>query len=303
MPYGKLQGQTGLPKTDMLARLLKQIIGWRTSAGARSRIRKYLASGQKPWTPGYAEYKEKFLGEALRDKDLLASFRRNKTLPAQYGFRLDERVVEYPWILTRLGIAERLLLDAGSALNFPHLLDLPEMKSRSVVIYNLSPESVVKRSNVSYIYGDLRRTILNSEYFDEIVCISTLEHVGMNNTFLYSKDIRFDELRTDDYQDTVKEFKRLLKPGGRLFITVPYGHYENLGWLQQFDRQKVETAVEVFDGSSSSIAYYRYSADGWQIADADACADCSYLDIHHHPNYEPDYVAAARSVACLEMVK
>ena len=287
----------------MISQLREKVIRWRASATARSRIKKYLASGHKPWTPGYAEYKEDFLSSVLRDSVLLDGFLGNKVLPPQYGFRLDERVVEYPWIFARLGITERLLLDAGSALNFPHLLDLPELKSRSVVIYNLSPESVVKRSNISYIYGDLRHTMLNSEYFDEIVCISTLEHVGMNNTFLYSKDIRFDELRPDDYQDVVKEFKRLLKPGGRLFITVPYGRYENLGWLQQFDQQKVKIAVEVFGGSSSSVAYYRYSADGWQIADADACADCSYFDIHHRPDYEPDYVAAARSVACLEMVK
>ncbi len=125
----------------------------------------------------------------------------------------------------------------------------------------------------------------------------------MNNTFLYSKDSHFNEFRPDDYQDVVREFKRLLKPGGRLFITVPYGRYENLGWLQQFDHQKIDTVLEVFGGSASSVAYYRYFADGWQVTDADTCADCSYFDIYSRSDYEPDYVAAARSVACIEMVK
>ena len=243
------------------------------------------------------------LRDVLGDQELLDRFLHNRVLPANYGFRIDERVVEYPWVLSRLGVAERLLLDAGSALNYEYILDHPTLRSRSVVIYNLSPESVVRRSNVSYVYGDLRRTILKSECFDEIVCISTLEHVGMNNTFIYSKDPRFNEFRPDDYQDVVREFKRLLRPGGKLFITVPYGCYENLGWLQQFDRQRIETVLEVFGGSASSVAYYRYFADGWQVADADACANCSYFDIHNSLDYEPDYVAAARAVACIEMVK
>ncbi|MFC1917408.1 class I SAM-dependent methyltransferase [Chloroflexota bacterium] len=262
-----------------------------------------MASGRKPWTPGYADYKEVLLGEVLGNQGLLDRFRLNSALPAQYGFRIDERIIEYPWVLARLDATEKLLLDAGSALNFQYVLDLPMLKIRSIAIYNLSPENTVRRNNVSYIYGDLRHTILNSDCFDEIVCISTLEHIGMDNTFLYSKDIHFNELRLDDYQGAIIEFKRLLKPGGKLFITVPFGRYENLGWLQQFDQQKIETVLEVFGGSVSSVFYYRYSADGWQIGNADECVDCSYFDVHHRPDYEPDYVAAARAVACIEMVK
>lgn len=287
----------------MISGLLKRIGSWCMLAVASKNRKKYLASGQKPWTPGYAEYREMVIRGILGDKELLSCFHHNRRLPAQYGFRVDERVIEYPWVLSRLEIAEHLLLDAGAALNFQYLLDLPELKSRFLVIYSLSPGSVIKRSNVSYIYGDLRHTMLNNENFDEIVCISTLEHVGMDNTFLYSKDSRFNEFRPDDYQEVVKGFRRLLKPAGRLFITVPYGRYENLGWLQQFDQQRVETVVNIFAGSASSVTYYRYFAAGWQIANADSCADCSYFDIHHRSDYESDYVAAARAVACIEMVK
>jgi len=268
----------------------------------RARMRKYVKSARNPWTAGYKEYKKKVLCDILADQKMLERFLVGQALPAEYGFRVDERVVEYPWVLSRLQPAERYLLDAGSALNFQHILDVPVLQSRTIVIYNLAPEGVVKRSNISYIYGDMRNSILRTECFDEIVCISTLEHVGMNNSSLYSKDSRFNEFRPDDYQCVVSEFKRLLKPGGRLFITVPYGRYENHGWLQQFDDKMIRTVVEVFEGSNSDVAYFRYHADGWQIADAGQCADCCYFDIHKS-NYEPDYAAAARAVACLEMVK
>ncbi len=101
----------------------------------------------------------------------------------------------------------------------------------------------------------------------------------------------------------IREFKRLLKPGGKLFITVPYGRYENLGWLQQFGNRMVKEVLDVFGGSESNVAYYKYVADSWQVADVDACAESSYFDIHIRPDYEPDHVAAARAVACIEMVK
>ena len=44
-------------------------------------------------------------------------------LPARYGFRVDERVVEYPWLFSRFFAGEGTLLDAGSTLNFDYLLE------------------------------------------------------------------------------------------------------------------------------------------------------------------------------------
>jgi hypothetical protein len=287
----------------MSYRLFENIRKRRAAGGADARIREYLKSGCKPHTAGYKEHKKKILCDVLANQELLACFRCGETLPANYGFRIDERIVEYPWILAMLGAAEGLLLDAGSALNYEYLLDHPVLRNRKIVIYNLSPERFLSRDSVSYIFGDLRHTILRNESFDEVVCISTLEHVGMNNTLLYSKDARFDEFKPNDYLDVVREFKQLLKPCGRLFITVPYGRYENHGWLQQFDCRMVDTVLDTFGPSSRSIAYYKYFPDGWQIAKAEECTDCSYFDIHNKSDYEPDYVAAARAVACIEMAK
>lgn len=266
-------------------------------------IRKYLSSGQKPWTTGYNDYKELFISRTLQDNDLLDCFLHDKLLPINYGFRLDERCVEYPWLFSRFCDTNRSLLDAGSALNFKYLLNLPVLKNRNIVIYTLSPEGTLSRSNISYIYGDLRQTIIKSEYFDEIVCISTLEHIGMDNTVLYSRDDRFAEFRPNDYQIAVKELYRLMKPEGKLYITVPYGRYSNHGWLQVFDKSMVDSILKVFDGSVYSVSYYRYEVDGWQISSADDCVDCTYFDIHQQPDYDSDYAAAARAVACMELIK
>jgi hypothetical protein len=114
-------------------------IGRRLASGRTDvKIRKYLKSGCKPYTPGYKEHKKKVIYSMLADEELLSLFRCDKILPANYGFRIDERVVEYPWVLARLGVAEGLLLDGGSALNYEYLLDHPVLRNRKIVIYNLS---------------------------------------------------------------------------------------------------------------------------------------------------------------------
>ncbi len=272
-------------------------------ARANLRIKKYLTSGRKPWTTGYGEYKEKYLCNALGNNDLIDCFYKNKKLPINYGVGIDERVVEYGWLFSRIGDENRFLLDAGSALNLSYILEQDVLKNRPVVIYNLAPEQVTRRSNLSYIYGDLKQTVLRSECFYEIVCISVLEHVGMNNTFLYSENSTYNEFKPDDYQLVVREFRRLLKPGGKLFLTVPYGCYENHGWLQQFDQKMIKKLIEVFDGSECHVVYYKYFSNGWQIADSADCVDCSYFDVHKRTDYDPDNAAAARAIACIELIK
>jgi SAM-dependent methyltransferase len=274
---------------------MNSIVAWK--------IRKYIRNGSKPWTTGYNEFKKMFINDVLKQNDLLECFKMNLSLPDRYGYRLDERAVEYPWLFSRLNMEKRLLLDAGSALNFRYLLFNKWLSPRFLVVYTLAPEQVVRKSNISYVYGDLRSTILKSECFDEIVCISTLEHIGMNNHFLYSKDSIYNEFEPDSSLGAVKELKRLLKSGGRLFITVPYGRYQNLGWLQQFDHKMVAKLIDTFNGSKTTETYFKYQNDQWQVTSAETCSDCRYFDVHNQPTFEADYLAAARTVACIELIK
>jgi hypothetical protein len=268
-----------------------------------SPIETYLANGQKPWTTGYWQYKDAFINRTLSDADILTMFRQNQQLPAGYGFHLDERAIEYPWVFSRLENKTTRLIDAGGTLVFPFLLRLPILQSKSIVVCTLGPENwMVQRPNVSYIYGDLRQTILREAIFDEIVCISTLDHIGMDNTFMYTVDNKYRESNLDDYLLVITELKRLLVPQGRFLFTVPFGRRENHGWMQQFGQDEVNRAIDVFGGEVKDAGYYRYEPEGWQKASAVECSDCQYFDIHHSKEYGPDYAAAARAVACLELV-
>src|SRR5207249_8814649 len=75
---------------------------------------------------------------------------------------------------------------------------------------------------------------------------------------------RSSDLNERDFALAVRELRRVLVRGGRLLLTVPYGRPRQLGWLQVFDRGKVEQVIEEFGGSVVQQAYYRYCERGWQ---------------------------------------
>jgi SAM-dependent methyltransferase len=263
---------------------------------------RYQQGGCKPWSTGYITFRNRFIENTLNSPETIRLFTNNQELPSGFGVRLDERVIEYPWFFSRLYTEGKYILDAGSVLNFEYILQRPELANKRIVIYTLSPEKIFRNANISYLYGDLRETILRSNTFDTIACISTLEHVGMDNTMLYSSDENFKENSPKDYLKVVTELHRLLKQNGQLLLTVPYGKYENHGWLQQFDMDLVQSILDTFEGTAK-ISYYKYSLKGWQLADRQSCDECHYYNIHATPEIQPDSAAAARAVACIQLLK
>ena len=269
-----------------------------------SDIDRYLKSGRVAWSPGYKKYRYNLLAAIPTDRELLGVFARRESLPQGYGVGVDERIVEYPWLLSRMSGTGKLVLDGGSALNYPFLLDAPQFSGKRLVILTLTPESTMaKRQNVSYMFGDLRDTIFRDGIFDLIVSISTMEHIGMDNTKLYTQDDQLNESQPDDYLRVMDEFHRILKPGGRFLMTVPFGKAQDIGWLYQFDSKRLRQAITTFGPDLESATFYKYCHDGWDLADEYACADCEYYDVHSASAPAPDLAAAARAVACLEFVK
>jgi SAM-dependent methyltransferase len=292
-----------LSRLRSIARGAALAIGIVESRHALSPIDQYLASGRVPWSEGYSKYKNAYIADVLAHSDLLAQFAASAELPPGYGSRLDERVVEYPWVLSRLQQASGRILDAGSTFATNLVLDLPWMRHADLVIYTLATDVVVRRAGVQWVYGDLRSIALRDASVEAVACISTLEHVGMAQSFAYSAARPFPEVQPDDALLALLEIRRILAPGGRLLLTIPYGRREDHGWLQQFDAAGIQRLITVFAGQVAAEAYYAYSANGWHRSTANACADASYFNIHATPAIELDGAAAARAVCCLELLR
>lgn len=259
----------------------------------------FIANGKKPWSKGYRICKEKKIAEVLEHGD----FNPDK-LPFGYGFRLDERIVEYPWLMSRLPPNKGTLLDAGSILNFDFILSQNKISTKKVFISTLAPESKsFWRDGISYIYEDLRETCYKDNYFDWIVSISTIEHVGLDNTMIYTTDNSKNENNPNSYLLAIKEFHRVLKPDGVLYISLPFGKRKNHGWLQVFDSEMLDELVDEFSPTSIIEHHFNYEPDGWQVSSREKSKNATYFDIHKQKTYDSDYAAAARAVVCLELVK
>jgi len=241
----------------MLRALLNKPYDNYISFHRRRNINFFKKHGMRPWSRGYSEFRTQELIKVLNDQEMMQVFKQSRQLPEGYGFRLDERLIEYPWVLSRLPKERCLVLDAGSALNFDYLVSNPIIENKDLYIMTLflEPQCFWKRG-ISYVYADLRDNPFNDGYFDIIVCISTLEHVGMDNT-MYAETQQSRANDPASFAEAIKEFNRILKPGGLLFITVPYGKHTNYGFFQQFDASLVQTAIEAFNGSADEISYYQ----------------------------------------------
>ena len=225
-------------------------------------------------------------------------------LPPQYGRWVDERIVEYPWLFSRLPDGPGRLLDAGSVLNHDFVVGHPKLRRKSVTIMTLAPESeCFWRQGISYIFGDLRHTCFQDNCFDQVVSLSTLEHVGLDNTLFYTSDASKKESDPAAFLDAVSELRRVVKPGGVVLISVPFGRHVRRDWLQVFDGAMIDSMIDVFRPASHAATYFKYSASGgWQLSSRAGAGDAIFFDPHVDTPWE-GCPQTAEAVACLEMVK
>ncbi len=248
----------------------------------------------------YVRRHNRLVSSQIGDREKLDAFGEGGRLEEGYGRGLDERVVEYPWAFSRL--PEGAILDAGSTFNFAHVLDaaLPRVDSLTIVTLAPEPRAFPERG-VEYVYGDLGDLPFEDSSFDCCVSISTLEHVGMDNT-IYGDDGDAAADPDAHLAQALAEIRRVLKPGARLLITVPYGRPENHGWWRQFDAGMVGRLIATAGPASERTTVYRYTAQGWQVSSLEEAGDESYYDIRAADGPPDDGAAAARAVACLDLV-
>ena len=252
-----------------------------------------------PWTKEYLEHHRALTDSLLGDPRVVEIFADRRPLPAGYGIGFDERVVEYPWLLG-VGPGGRVL-DAGSTLNHAHILDrfLPMLDSLTIV--TLSPEEVsFPERGVTYVYADLRELPFEDDSFDEVISLSTLEHIGMDNSF-YAPDAGRAADPGRELDRAIAELRRVVAAGGRILVTVPYGRAEDHGWLHQLDRAAVQRLIEAFGPAEHEVAVFLYTSDGWCRSDMEEAAGARYRDYHADPSPVEDRAVAARAVACISM--
>jgi SAM-dependent methyltransferase len=179
------------------------------------------------------------------------------------------------------------------------VLDAFLLRLDPLTITTLSPErDSFEDRGVSYVYADLRRLPFEDGAFDTVISISTLEHVGMDNSRYGGEGGRSPEPERE-LDLALRELRRVLTPGGRLLASVPYGRREDHGWFRQLDRAGIEHLIRGFGASEVELEVFAYSSRGWRRSDLEAAADASYHEHQPQADPAPDRAAGARAVACI----
>jgi SAM-dependent methyltransferase len=137
---------------------------------------------------------------------------------------LDERIVEIPWVLSRLGGGS--VLEVGYAFAEPaYLAALVRSGAERLVAVDLAEREV---PGLAAVVGDVRELPFEPATFDQVLLVSTLEHVGADNT-VYG----LAEERAGGADDALAELRRVLRAKGRLLVSVPAGEPADHGWFRQ----------------------------------------------------------------------
>lgn len=283
---------TLLAEVDAFSRALEQAEGSMTA--------RWVAEGSVPGAVGYGEARLRAIRTQIADPGA-------RPYGADHG-GLDERVVEYPWVFDRVARvhpAGGRVLDAGSTMNHGLVLDrwrAARFGPLSIVTLHHEGQDAVS-DDVRYEFADLRELPYRDGWFSTVLCLSTLEHVGMDNA-IYGDDAGGSATPQREAERALAELHRVLAPGGTLLLSVPFGAPAEFGWQRIFSRDEIERIVRTPGWIDGTFRVVRAFADGWREVPPSKAADAGYNEPHEGGmRTAPSYVAAAEAVALVELTK
>ena len=139
----------------------------------------------------------------------------------------DERVVEVPWVLSRLRSAGRVL-EIGYAFAETAYLGALLRSGVELVGADLSTRDL---NGLETVEADVRELPFPSNSFDQVLLVSTLEHIGADNERYGLEGAPDESARFDG----LRELRSVLRGDGSLLVTVPLGEPGDYGWFRQED--------------------------------------------------------------------
>jgi SAM-dependent methyltransferase len=182
--------------------------------------------------------------------------------------RADERVVEIPWVLSRLRTRGRVL-DVGYA--FAEAAYLAALLRADV---DLAGVDLAERDveGLELVQADVRSLPFADRSFDQVLLVSTLEHVGADNSVYGIEGDRDDGAR----EAALRELARVLTRNGSLLVTVPLGEPEDHGWFRQDDERGWTSLFTRAGCFVEELELYELGPEGWRAASSFTAAGVRY---------------------------
>lgn len=164
------------------------------------------------------------------------------------GMVTTERVVEYPFIYQNLVGVSGAILDIGCVHS-----GLPiALASRGyrVVGIDFLPYPY-RHTNLRAVRGDAMRCPFGAGTFGAVLAISVIEHIGIGH---YG-----DPAGGAGDRETVREIARILRPGGRAILTLPFGRSLTDAFKRVYDGPRLR---ELLSPLPPAQIEYAWSRDG-----------------------------------------
>ena len=152
------------------------------------------------------------------------------------GFVVSERIIENAFAIRSLPGNIKRILDVGCCES-----DLSiQLATTGFDVYGIDIRNYeLTHRNFHFVRDDIRETPFQDGYFDVVIAISAIEHVGLGH---YGDP----EYRDGDLI-AMKEIHRVLMKGGMLIMSTPFGGKSKITWERVYDNDALANLLEGFD--------------------------------------------------------
>jgi SAM-dependent methyltransferase len=251
---------------DFVERVFELVLRRPPETEARARAIEKLAEGTLSRATLVHELASSIEFERIRERDDAVALgigarergERLRWLQAPGG--TDERVIELPWVLSRLRKAGRVL-EVGYAFAEPAYLSALLRSGVDLVGVDRATRDV---EGIEAVEADVRELPFADASFDQALLLSTLEHIGSDNTVYGLEPERQDGVEA--CLDALRSLRRVLRRDGSLLVTVPAGEAGDYGWFRQDDvrgwRRLYARAGYFVDEQET----YELTPEGWRVS-------------------------------------
>jgi len=123
------------------------------------------------------------------------------------------RIVEYPWVLRNIPSKGRILDVGSTGSQLPLMLAGLGYEVWTIDVRKYEYDGII--NNLNCIVGDIMETNFQDSFFDIVLAISTIEHIGLGR---YG-----DLIDSEGDRNSIEEIRRIILNGGVFLMTVPFG--------------------------------------------------------------------------------
>lgn len=187
----------------------------------------------------------------------------------------SERIMEIRFVDECLSQVEspHTLVDLGCAYAEPRWYTmLRPHTERGICILGVDAAYPRNHRHDEFTRADIRTLPFPDGVFDTALCVSTLEHIGMDNS-MYTLP---KEHNVASQVGALTEIARIVTEDGIVLFTVPFGQAENQTWQLQYDISMLHQVVQESGLRIRKANFYKVTSQGWKNVGGDECGQVRY---------------------------